>query len=82
MGTQGTMGLPASLSRVRRTDLVLDGGPLTAVAEPAGEGAFAARVLDDSGRVAVTLEAYRTVELPGRIDDGDLEPVRKAIDPG
>jgi hypothetical protein len=39
-----------------------------------------AEVVDESGRVRVRLEGYRTIELPGGVDEDALAPIRAAME--
>jgi hypothetical protein len=41
-----------------------------------------ADVVDQTGRVRMRLEGYRTVELPGELDSGLLAPIRGAMSEG
>jgi hypothetical protein len=36
-------------------------------------------VIDETGRVRVRLEGYRTIELPGDVDAEALAPIRAAM---
>jgi hypothetical protein len=45
---------------------------------PTGDGVDA-DVVDESGRVRVRLEGYRTIELPGGVDADVLAPIRAAM---
>ena len=48
--------------------------------EPRTDGdRFDAAVVDDSGRVHLRMEGYRTVTLPAAIDAKLLEPLRVAV---
>jgi polyketide synthase-like dehydratase family protein len=81
MGTAGRMGLPHHLSRVRalRSPEAGSDARLFAVVTPEEGGAYRARVVDESGRVYLQFEGYRTVELPGAVDDERLGPFRQAM---
>jgi hypothetical protein len=81
LGTSGRMGLPQTIGRVRSWTGVEPGDAvLYAVVTPdeAG-GSFDARVVDASGKVYVSLEGYRTVELPGGATAEQLEPLARAM---
>ena len=39
-----------------------------------------AEVVDSTGRVRVRLEGYRTIELPGGVDEDALAPIREAME--
>jgi hypothetical protein len=39
-----------------------------------------AEVVDSTGRVRVRLEGYRTIELPGGVDEDALAPIRAAME--
>jgi hypothetical protein len=36
-------------------------------------------VVDELGHVRIALDAYETIALPGGVDDGALEPLRRAM---
>ena len=84
MGTTGRMGLPSRLRRVsllRPTESAK--GRLHAVVMPGGGGTssrgFDASVVDEAGNVFLVLEGYRTVELPGPIEEENLAPLKAAM---
>jgi small redox-active disulfide protein 2 len=59
-----TMALPAAVGRVRLVRQPDPGELLVALVETLGDGnAFNARIVDESGRVVVALEGYRTISL-------------------
>jgi hypothetical protein len=75
------MALPILVDRITR---FADGerrGRLWAVVSP-HEGRVDAEVVDETGRVRVRLEGYRTSELPGQMEDAALDPIRSAIRAG
>jgi hypothetical protein len=79
-GQKGRLGLPMTVRRVRiGTRQVSSEGPLMAVVRPR-DGAFDARVVDQSGSVLLSVEGYRTVELPRPLSQEDLEPLRAAVE--
>jgi len=43
------------------------------------KGAFDARVIDDEGNVYLTLRGYRTMQLPGLIEDDLLRPLKEKM---
>jgi hypothetical protein len=79
LGTAGRMALPTHVDRV--TSFPGDvSGPVWAVVKPRdGEDGVDAEVVDDSGRVRVRLEGYRTIELPSATGEDVLEPLRAAM---
>jgi len=79
LGTAGRMGLPTHVDRVIHFPGD-DSGPAWAVVIPrdGGEG-LDAEVVDESGRVRVRLEGYRTIELPGPTGEDVLKPLREAM---
>jgi hypothetical protein len=80
LGTAGRMALPTRVERVLRFRGDIPHGPLWAVVRPRPDGdALDADVVDDSGRVVVRLEGYRTIELPGGVDAQALAPIRTAM---
>ena len=78
IGTTGRMWLPSHVDRVLRYAGADEPGALWAVVTPRDGGADA-DVVDADGRVRVRLEGYRTVELPGGLDDDALAPLRDAM---
>jgi hypothetical protein len=78
MGTRGTMGLPLHVERVRLLRPPTEEGPLFARVQPAN-GGFEAQVMDEEGHVYLTLEGYRTVELPAAVDERGLAPFRAVM---
>jgi hypothetical protein len=81
MGTRGTMGLPLHVERVRLLREPTEKGRLFALVRPEGTG-FAARVVDEAGRVHLVLEGYQTVELPAAVDEKGLECFRAVMSRG
>ncbi len=81
LGTVGRMALPTGVERVTR--YAYDGTPerLVAVVTPRGDGTgIDADVVDEAGNVRLRLEGYRTIELPGDLDDDVLRPIRAAME--
>jgi Polyketide synthase dehydratase N-terminal domain/Polyketide synthase dehydratase domain len=83
LGTAGRMALPTHVDRVTRFAGADEPGRLWAVVTPrdGGDGTDA-EVIDETGRVRVRLEGYRTIELPGAVDAEALAPIRTAIGRG
>jgi len=80
IGTTGSMALPMRVGRVVPTVGGEPAGePALAVVKPADDGGFEANVVDGAGRVLLRLEGYRTVQLPGALDDGQVAPLRTAM---
>jgi hypothetical protein len=79
LGTDGRMGLPTHVDRV--TAFSRDGGegPLFAVVVRREDGGVDAEVVDERDHVRVRLEGYRTIELPGGVEDDVLAPIRAAM---
>ncbi len=83
LGTAGRMALPTSVERVARFAGAEEPGRLWAVVRPrAGDDGVDADVVDETGRVRVRLEGYRTIELPGGVDENALSPIRLAMGSG
>jgi Polyketide synthase dehydratase N-terminal domain/Polyketide synthase dehydratase domain len=80
LGTAGRMALPTHVDRVVRFADADAPGRLWAIVSPrpTGDGVDA-DVVDESGRVRVRLEGYRTIELPGGVDADVLAPIRAAM---
>ncbi len=79
MGTTGKMGLPLHVERVRalRSPDRAE-GPFYAIVTPQPDG-YSAQVVDGQGEVYLSLNGYRTVELPGGVEEARLEPLRAAM---
>ena len=78
LGTVGRMGLPTHLDRVVRFKGGKKPGRLWAVVSQRDDGVDA-EVVDETGRVRLRLEGYRTTEMPGEIEATALEPIRDAM---
>ncbi len=80
LGTEGRMALPTHVDRVSCFAGADAPGELVAIVHPREDGSGTdARVVDQRGRARVILEGYRTIELPGGLDDDALAPIRSAI---
>jgi acyl transferase domain-containing protein/NAD(P)-dependent dehydrogenase (short-subunit alcohol dehydrogenase family)/acyl carrier protein len=80
LGTAGRMALPTRVERaVRYADADAPGALWAVVTPRDGGDAVDAEVVDESGRVRVRLEGYRTIELPGGVDADALAPIRAAM---
>jgi hypothetical protein len=80
LGTTGRLALPQHVARVTARAFEEAHGRLHAVVEPRADGdQFDAAVVDDSGRVHLRMEGYRTVALPVAIDAELLEPLHVAV---
>ncbi len=81
MGRKSRMGLPYHIDRVNLLrDANGGNGGLQAVVTPASDGSFASRVVDAEGNVLLTLQGYRTMELPEAIDAELLKPLQSALE--
>jgi NAD(P)-dependent dehydrogenase (short-subunit alcohol dehydrogenase family) len=68
LGVRGRFGLPQHVGRVRFADPAPPRGRVYSEATAGSDvGCFDARVVDEAGNVLVSLEGYRTIELPGAI---------------
>jgi acyl transferase domain-containing protein len=79
LATTGRMALPTHIDRVVRFSPRKNPGRLWAVVTPRA-GGVDAEIVDDSGRVRVRLEGYRTIELPGAPEPSALAPIRSAME--
>jgi hypothetical protein len=79
IGATGKLALPRHVDRVTILGSPPESAQLTAVVTPRADGGFDARVVDESGRVYVDLEGYRTTPL-GEVDPGLREPLRAAVE--
>ncbi|HEX2415215.1 MAG TPA: polyketide synthase dehydratase domain-containing protein, partial [Thermoleophilaceae bacterium] len=80
LGRSGRMALPTHVDRVVPFEGAAENGPMLAVVRPGDGDGVDAEVLDEDGRVRMRLEGYRTVELPGSLDPGALDPIRSAME--
>ncbi|MFN8130206.1 MAG: SDR family NAD(P)-dependent oxidoreductase [Solirubrobacteraceae bacterium] len=78
IGTTGRMALPAGIDRVTVDPGAAEADGLHAVVVPSETG-VSAEVRDAEGHVAVRLDGYRTIELPGGLEADALAPIRAAI---
>lgn len=79
IGATSAMALPMHIDRVvvsGNATEKLDG--LVAVVTPHDDGSTHAIVVDGKGRIRLELSGYRTVQLPGTIDDDLVAPLRSA----
>ena len=72
------MALPAGIDRVTVDPGAAEADGLLAVVVPSETG-VSAEVRDAEGHVAVRLDGYRTIELPGGLEADALAPIRAAI---
>ena len=80
MGNKARMGLPYHIDRVVvRKDVDGKNGRLHAIVNPGSNGNFDANVVDTNGNIFVTLEGYRTSELPSPLDQELLSPLSNAM---
>jgi hypothetical protein len=81
IGMTQRMGLPQHIDRVitLRDPEGAPGVLYAVVTANAGNAGFDAHVVDAAGTVYLTLEGYRTVELPQPIDEQELARVRQAL---
>ncbi|MFN8038356.1 MAG: SDR family NAD(P)-dependent oxidoreductase [Acidimicrobiales bacterium] len=85
LGTEARMGLPTHLDRLVLFPGAGEGEGVTAVVTPLADGAADAVVVGPEGRVWLRLEGYRTIALPGAVDEAVVAPLRPAVgdlDPG
>jgi hypothetical protein len=78
IGTTGRMGLPEHVDRLVVLGAPDPGTAVFAVVEPREGGAFDARIMDEAGRVYVTLDGYRTSPL-GEVDPALRAPLAAAV---
>jgi hypothetical protein len=80
MGRKARMGLPYHIDRVNLLrDANGGNGGLQAVITPKSDDSFDARVVDAEGNVLLTLQGYRTMELPEAINTELLKPLQEAM---
>ncbi len=80
IAADGSMALPTRIDRVvPGTRASETSGPLQAEITPTGEGGFDAAVADSDGTVVLRLEGYRTIQMPGSLDDDILAPLRSGM---
>ena len=80
IGTAGQMALPWQVDRVSvLRDLQTAEGRLYALVTPSEASSYDAVVADEAGHVFVRVHGYRTVELPGGVDDDRRRPLQSAM---
>ncbi len=80
IATTAAMALPSHIDRlVLRSRLEAATGPVQALVHPTGDGGFDAAVVDGDGNVLLELGGYRTIELPGGLDDELVAPLRDGM---
>ncbi len=76
----GSMALPTHIDRlIPRTRAAGSTGALQARITPDGSGGFDAAVVDEAGSVLLEMEGYRTVQLPGTLDESVVAPFRRGM---
>jgi hypothetical protein len=81
IATTGSMALPTHVDRiVPRTRARDTSGPVQALARPTDDGGFDVVVVDGDGDVMLEMEGYRTIRLPGTLEDSELAPLRRGMD--
>ena len=79
MGTERSMGLPMEVGRVVvRPGPASPKLPFRAIVTPTDDG-FDADVVDAAGNVHVEVGGYRTVVLPGGLEDALVDPMTRAV---
>jgi hypothetical protein len=73
------MALPLHIDRLVYRPGATEAGAV-AVVSP-GDGSFDALVVDADGNGLVHMEGYRTVQLPGSIDEAAAAPLHSAMSP-
>jgi NAD(P)-dependent dehydrogenase (short-subunit alcohol dehydrogenase family) len=80
IGATGRLALPTHVDRLVRYAAADAPGPVFAVVRPRKEdGGVDAEVVGADGHVRLRLEGYRTIELPGALDDAAVAPIRAAM---
>jgi hypothetical protein len=82
IGTTGAMALPMRVGRLVPSDGREPAGGARAVVTPGEDGSFRAAVVDEAGTVLLQLEGYRTIGLPGALDDRVVAPLHDAMSAG
>jgi NAD(P)-dependent dehydrogenase (short-subunit alcohol dehydrogenase family) len=82
IGTTGQMALPTRVGRVVPTFGTEPAGETHAVARPVGSDEFDVDLVDRDGNVVLRVEGYRTIALPGALDDTHVAPLRRAMEEG
>jgi malonyl CoA-acyl carrier protein transacylase len=76
MGRHDRMGLPAGVERVSFLKTPDAKARLFALVDPQPEG-YEVSIVDDSGTVCISVTGYKTSALPGGIDEGKNEVLKK-----
>jgi NAD(P)-dependent dehydrogenase (short-subunit alcohol dehydrogenase family) len=82
IGTTGAMALPMRVGRLTPSDGTEPSGGVLAVVTPNDDGSFTAVAIDGDGTVLVRLDGYRTIGLPGALDESVVEPLTNAMADG
>jgi acyl carrier protein/NAD(P)-dependent dehydrogenase (short-subunit alcohol dehydrogenase family) len=81
MAGRATMGLPHHIDEVEFLKQPTEKSKerYYAAVSTGAEGTYNARVVDDEGNVYLTLRGYRTMQLPGLIEDTLLQPLKEKL---
>jgi hypothetical protein len=79
LGITGRMALPTHIDRVLTSPGSSNDARCYAVVTPRGDDAFDAAVVDETGAVRVRLDGYRTIAVPGGVDNELLPPLHTAM---
>jgi hypothetical protein len=80
IGSTGTMGLPMHIDRVVPVKGVDRAKGRIFASVRQDEHGFSADAVDESGAVLVTMEGYRTAQIPEPMDDDLVAPLRNAME--
>jgi NAD(P)-dependent dehydrogenase (short-subunit alcohol dehydrogenase family) len=80
IASTGTMGLPMHIDRVVPVKGVDRAKGRIFASVRQDEHGFSADVVDESGAVLVTMEGYRTAQIPEAMDDDLVAPLRNAME--
>jgi NADP-dependent 3-hydroxy acid dehydrogenase YdfG len=78
MGTTGTMALPMRIGSVTYGEVDGNDSAMATAVVSATDGGFTATVVTDAGPI-LRLDGYRTVRLPGTLDDSLVAPLQEAM---
>jgi acyl transferase domain-containing protein/acyl carrier protein/NAD(P)-dependent dehydrogenase (short-subunit alcohol dehydrogenase family) len=78
---EARLGLPYGFEKLEIVSALesAPGAGLLAVVRRNPEGAYDAEVVDDKGKVYMVLRGYRTMDLPGTVEEEALLAIRKAL---
>ena len=81
LGLQSRLGLPHAVRELKFISAPEDSPDATfySVVEPRPDGSYDAKVIDGRGEVYLTVQGYRTMDLPDPIQADLVDPIKRAL---